>query len=487
MLIKNIKIAGFKGIDSEVSIPLAPITLLFGGNSSGKSTILQAFLYLYESIIHNNCDPVRSSKQGDGCLLNGFQNLVHKKDLHREISIEVELDLENTILDSYLSSTDELLISEYDNRTDKTRSFELNEPDIKSASVRFDIAHSESNGAYIKAYSVFIEGKLFAKIVNEKDSPQVWLIVEQDRLEDLNSIYGDETPGQVVAAGIDSWKFVTLDRVDTAMPSIDKGLQISEKNWGHDSTISNNPVVGKIYGEAILSQLIVAPLKVLVNELEHLLHLGPVRTVPSRGYVPNKYPENWYSGTAAWDKFAYSSTDFHAKVNEAFSCAGFDSKYEFILGGEYKNILIRDKELNITHEPAELGIGLSQIFPFIVAIADKKSSFVSVEQPELHIHPGWQLIIGDLLIKAIKEEPRRLFLIETHSEHLMLRLLNRVRLHESEEKLDELIKIKPEDLSVICVYANEGKPYYQQQKVTGDGDFEIEWPEGFFEERYEEL
>ena len=53
MRIKNIKLASFKGIDAEVSIPLAPITLLFGANSSGKSTILQALMYLYEVVRKN--------------------------------------------------------------------------------------------------------------------------------------------------------------------------------------------------------------------------------------------------------------------------------------------------------------------------------------------------------------------------------------------------------------------------------------------------
>ena len=126
------------------------------------------------------------------------------------------------------------------------------------------------------------------------------------------------------------------------------------------------------------------------------------------------------------------------------------------------------------------------MFPFVVAVADSEMRFVSVEQPELHIHPKWQLILGDLLTLAIRENPGRLFLIETHSEHLMLRLLGRVR-EGMERGREAKMAVSSEDISVVCVYRHEGKPYYQRQRITPDGDFELDWPEGFFEERYREI
>ncbi len=46
MAIKSITIENFKGIGDAVTIPIRPITLLFGKNSSGKSTVLQALRYL---------------------------------------------------------------------------------------------------------------------------------------------------------------------------------------------------------------------------------------------------------------------------------------------------------------------------------------------------------------------------------------------------------------------------------------------------------
>ena len=46
MAITSITIENFKGIGDAVTIPIRPITLLFGKNSAGKSTVLQALRYL---------------------------------------------------------------------------------------------------------------------------------------------------------------------------------------------------------------------------------------------------------------------------------------------------------------------------------------------------------------------------------------------------------------------------------------------------------
>ena len=54
MPITSITIENFKGIGDAVTIPIRPITLLFGKNSSGKSTVLQALRYM-----HERCDDLK--------------------------------------------------------------------------------------------------------------------------------------------------------------------------------------------------------------------------------------------------------------------------------------------------------------------------------------------------------------------------------------------------------------------------------------------
>src|SRR5688572_1729052 len=92
MRLTALTLRNFKSIgDKPVRIEFKPITLLFGPNSAGKSTVFQALHYLSEILEHYNCDPGHT---GHGSLdLGGFQNLVHRHDLGRSILIRVEFDL----------------------------------------------------------------------------------------------------------------------------------------------------------------------------------------------------------------------------------------------------------------------------------------------------------------------------------------------------------------------------------------------------------
>jgi predicted ATPase len=54
----------------------------------------------------------------------------------------------------------------------------------------------------------------------------------------------------------------------------------------------------------------------------------------------------------------------------------------------------------------------------------QRDTLVIIEQPELHLHPSAQAVLADLFIKKSREGVR--FLVETHSEHILLRLQRRI-------------------------------------------------------------
>jgi predicted ATPase len=95
MPITSITTANFKGIADPVTIPISPITLLFGKNSAGKSTILQALHYLREVLENRRPDPDRTLVGGDVIDLGGFQALVHRHELDRRIRIHVAFSLDD--------------------------------------------------------------------------------------------------------------------------------------------------------------------------------------------------------------------------------------------------------------------------------------------------------------------------------------------------------------------------------------------------------
>ncbi len=86
----SITIENFKGIGAPVTVPLRPLTLLFGANSAGKSTIVQALQYAWEVLENRNPDVDRTRIGGEVIDLGGFRSLVHKHDLERPIKITLE-------------------------------------------------------------------------------------------------------------------------------------------------------------------------------------------------------------------------------------------------------------------------------------------------------------------------------------------------------------------------------------------------------------
>src|ERR1044071_1114833 len=92
MLLTHIEVENFKGIGPRQAIDLKPITLLFGPNSAGKSTILQALHYLREILERGNIDP-DVTIAGGLIDLGGFATLVHNHELGRAVRLKVLMDL----------------------------------------------------------------------------------------------------------------------------------------------------------------------------------------------------------------------------------------------------------------------------------------------------------------------------------------------------------------------------------------------------------
>jgi len=109
---------------------------------------------------------------------------------------------------------------------------------------------------------------------------------------------------------------------------------------------------------------------------------------------------------------------------------------------------------------------------------------------EAKVFPAVQCKLADVLAHSVlgkRKHKERSLILETHSEHLMLRLLRRIReRHEGELQFNDP-EIEPEDISVLYIEKDQGEVKITHLPVTEDGDFEKKWPKGFFEERTEEL
>ena len=129
--------------------------------------------------------------------------------------------------------------------------------------------------------------------------------------------------------------------------------------------------------------------------------------------------------------------------------------------------------------PHDVGIGISQVVPVIVTALDGQERLLAIEQPELHIHPRLQAAIADLFVEAIVDHKHR-FIIETHSEHLILRLLRRIRETEI-GKAPSNRQLRTHDLAIYYLKQEHGTSSAKRIDVDVKGEFIQQWPDDFFE------
>ena len=147
-----------------------------------------------------------------------------------------------------------------------------------------------------------------------------------------------------------------------------------------------------------------------------------------------------------------------------------ESRDQGKLGHELKVSLSNsDSTYDLTH----VGVGVSQVLPILVMclLADMDSTLV-FEQPELHLHPKVQTLLGDFFLSMALCNKQ--CLVETHSEYFIDRLRFRIAAAPSEKELNSQAKIyfveKPSQASSF------------RNVVINEYGAISDWPEGFFDQ-----
>ena len=136
----------------------------------------------------------------------------------------------------------------------------------------------------------------------------------------------------------------------------------------------------------------------------------------------------------------------------------------------------------------DVGVGISQLVPVIAMAYGLNNRTILIEQPEIHVHPKLQADLGDVFIESALCENlmRNRYIIETHSETLILRILRRVR----ETKLG---KVKPSHAvtanDVALYYVEPGKEgsVLKRIRIDDTGRMIDRVPGGFFEDNFAEM
>ena len=128
-----------------------------------------------------------------------------------------------------------------------------------------------------------------------------------------------------------------------------------------------------------------------------------------------------------------------------------------------------------------VGFGLSQVLPVITLLNyAEPGSTVILEQPEIHLHPSVQSSLADAIIAAVKTRSIQV-IVESHSEHLLRRLQRRVA-----EGPETASGLRPKDLAVYFCSLENGESHLEELTVNEYGGI-TNWPRDFFGDPMEDL
>ena len=506
MTIKRLTIENFRCFGAPVTIPFKPITMLFGKNSAGKSSVLKALLYFMDVLksvghsgtvdahggiisfgsFHDVVNEHNTSNKVKLCL--EYQPDEPQKKRLSEISggvdifsckVQLEVGVEDTDIQVWLNS--ELIVSQFD---PKHGFFEL------------------TSGS-----------KIVQEVLGRPKSNDKICDLTQKEFDDMCLMFSSDK-----------------ESVDLMHPGVPYDFSLDEEV---NSRIECFNDLRACFDPHSAYWLAVEPVRILLSELtENLRYIGPIRELPERNQRLSQVPkQNWYNGMAAWReleeklptlsgmKKPYKTGSKQGGIAQQLTRLGLgycpllkgvgsfeipvdiwqDTKLQIeFFKGEMATLprgsmikpraqlTLFDEKTAVEVQPCDVGTGVSQVVPIVVGSYTDGCSLLSIEQPELHLHPRIQCDLGDIFIANMHRHKDRRFLIETHSEHLILRLLRRMR-ETASGKVEEGLELTPDDVAVLAVETGKNGTEIYEMEISEGGELLTPWPNGFFPERMNEI
>ncbi len=537
-MLHALELENFKAFGKRARVEFAPITLIFGENSAGKSTILQALNLLKQTRESRETGALLLPRTEDGIVdLGSFPEMIFDHNLQRTLSIRVEttVDRRDMFRTPYIDSKitrrrnkiaiefsfkrpsveaevllDQIGIYE-DGSSECIAEFQPLNPTERPKGFRGRVGFfRDSRGLPVPSSK--LDAVKCVRLTKEKkywEQEFEWYQENKDRIrqqlkESLKDLQNSNEERQEANERLNSLSA----GIEFSAQDFDLNTYISKRHEGDISTVlgvhgflpvgimsrGTNTWITEYLSLGLrrssqifdAAQLVVAAGRALERTLESLFPMGPFRRPPERWYIfRGTSPQDvGYRGDLLPDLLFRDSklvkeADRWLKQLEI----GYKLKVESV--GDRSRDLFEVRLIDTRRKGKEdidvalpdVGFGISQLLPFVVQSLVSEKQIISIEQPEVHVHPRLQAELGNLLAAAIKRRNPNRFIIETHSEHLVLRLQRLVR-----EK-----QIKPDDVSIIYVSRGPEGAELQRLRLDEEGYFIDDWPGGFFPERLNEL
>lgn len=427
-------IKGFRGFHNEGFIPVRPLTILVGENSTGKTSFLAALKYIF-----NFCEMgSEASFNADPFHLGTFGQIAHTRDKDSGPCDRFSFRMRQTVSPRRLDK-DGHKKTKYNTHFSISFSEEDSDPVVSSLSVSYEKGQLDVN----------IREDQLAITLTPFDAPSVNIPMDRG------------VPPFIQMDLIRHWPFLMRELLYIASRErAGLGTKKMDKNIRDQFRFIVN------LAEATSMHI-----------AQNVFATSAIRTKPRRTYDPtgskidsegshvpfeiaklyrSKDERAWQSLKDSIDSFGRSSGMF-SEINVKSYGETKDDPFQI-------NFSLQGPELNLV----DIGYGTSQILPIIFMISHQShNEMFLIQQPEVHLHPRAQASLGELFVDTYKTNNKK-FVIETHSDFI----IDRVRLAIKKKK------INPKDVSLLFFERDGVDNHIFHVELDKSGD-PVSAPEGY--------
>ncbi|MGE0825347.1 MAG: DUF3696 domain-containing protein [Candidatus Binatia bacterium] len=561
MALREYQLTNFKAFAGPETIPIRPITLIYGPNSSGKSSILQSLLLLKQTLeeADSSTSLLPTGKLVD---LGDYREFVHRHDVSKKFSFKIFFTSDTEKVNPHwvrqlLQAIDSPAVGleiQFSCDDEETKS-----PDFSHIGIFIDNRLSP-----VLSYRPFklSDGRfpMFTRLDSTHDFWRAWWThMKQYIEEELSNVdyvaYKEEPeyePFENFRQDLKNYPFkkairalrktnqITPFAYQTFLPIESQHLtselvekilsELFERNSGQldlgetiqgESSTDSKPtglsekqtieeyspfaarlIYRSLYGQDLFeSGLDVSPITLSVCSafrqlVKDVVYLGPLRNYPERYYTfsGNLSDQVGKQGEQLPNLLYQYREKLLEQINEELKSFGlsYEIKLSILRDEDRKHsnvfaLRIVDKETGVSASIRDVGFGVSQVLPIIVQSLLSQNKTLLIEQPEIHLHPALQAELGDLFIQSALGEQKNTFILETHSEHLLLRIMRRMRETLQGNLREGLPPVRPEDVAVLYVERDGKQSIVREMPLNERGELVKAWPGGFFEEGLREV
>ena len=532
-MLREYQLTNFKAFGEKVTIPIRPLTLIFGANSSGKSSIFQSLLLLKQTLEEAKNPHTALLPKGSLVDLGSYKDFVHRHETERHFEFWARFDLEIPL---FLSPDEKIreaalgVLFTYSKEALALAdpwavALALNVGDdaqkiLEIAAPGWGLGYDTQHVMETVRFSSKSKLEFWGRWWNALHSCYTG---NDPEYRDLAFLLSKNSDGGHIIPGLESNRIkerlrtIERSKIKEALCSeLEDALQRGAEEIHQLDIPTYQNFLPEHSSERIdfsssdLSNLMGTWMSLPRNRilsrfranLESLIYLGPLRNPPKRVYEYSGDTTE-YAGQSGehLPSILFENPDLLEKINADLERLGVQyvlklSRPQHEEDASLSNVFslrLLDKNTGTEISLRDVGFGISQVLPIVAQAELCEKKTLLIEQPEIHLHPAHQAELGDLFIRSAKKRGNpflkrgNTFLLETHSEHLLLRILRRIRETTEDELPDGFPGIRPEDVAVLYVEPGEKGARVIEIPVTEDGEFDRPWPQGFFPERAKEL